>query len=127
MQEARRIIKKYSENFKLQVIKEYEEGSYSLGEISRKYGITGNRTLYCWLKKYGKNHMVSKVVRIETQTETGLIEELLKKLKESEQKNTELSKVIAETIIEKKVMGIYIKKLEEAMEQEVKKKADKKR
>jgi len=58
---------RYSEAFKMMVISELESGKLSsIAAARRKYGIGGAGTIKLWLKKYGKNHLISKVVRVET-------------------------------------------------------------
>ncbi len=60
---------KYSNRFKLGIIKEIEENGLSISECQLKYGIRGSQTIQNWLNKYGKNHLLNKVVRIETMDE----------------------------------------------------------
>lgn len=49
----------YTETFKLQVVKEYEEGGISILALQRKYHIGGNTTVQKWVKKYGKQGLGS--------------------------------------------------------------------
>ncbi len=59
---------RYSEAFKRHVVKEIEEGKFnSLQEAREKYGIKGHSTITFWLKKYGKEHLLLKTVRVEMQ------------------------------------------------------------
>ena len=68
---------RYSEAFKLQVVKELESGSLrSVSEARERYGITGAPTIARWLRKYGKNHLLAKVVRVETSEERDLLKAL---------------------------------------------------
>ncbi len=54
---------RYSLSFKHQVINELESGRFrSINEARQHYGISGGKTISCWLCKYGKNHLCSKVV-----------------------------------------------------------------
>ena len=60
-------IVKYSEAFKMQVISELESGKWrSKLEARVGYGIKGGSTINSWLKKYGKNHLLNKVVIVQT-------------------------------------------------------------
>ena len=60
---------RYSEAFKIEVIKELESGKFSsISEASRHYEIPGGNTLKDWLKKYGRNHLLPKVIRVEKST-----------------------------------------------------------
>ena len=46
---------RYSEAFKLHIIKEIESGHLSMSSAKRKYDIPGAVTIPGWLKRYGKN------------------------------------------------------------------------
>ena len=57
---------RYSEAFKMQLIQELESGKLdSIEHARRSYGITGTTTIQKWLKKYGRNDLRAKVVRVE--------------------------------------------------------------
>lgn len=76
---------KYSEAFKLQVISELESGKLgSQGEAREKYGIGGAATVASWLRKYGKRHLMSKVVRVEKPGERDQIKALQGRIRELE-------------------------------------------
>jgi transposase-like protein len=46
--------KKFSEAFKKQVVKEFEQGLLNKDQLQRKYGLGGNSTVLKWCRKYGK-------------------------------------------------------------------------
>ncbi len=72
-----RVTKRYSQAFKLQVVTEMESGRFRNMEAANKYyGITGIGTIKRWLNEYGKNHLIPKLVRIETVNEKDQIKEL---------------------------------------------------
>ena len=72
-----RELRRYSEAFKVQVVREYEAGEFEgLADAHRKYGIRGNGTVAAWLKKYGKEHLMRKVVRVEAVGEMDQIRKL---------------------------------------------------
>jgi len=50
---VRRSQKDYSLSFKLQVVKEVENGELSATGAKRKYGIQGSFTVVNWIRKYG--------------------------------------------------------------------------
>ncbi|MGC9260718.1 MAG: transposase [Phycisphaerae bacterium] len=61
-----RVIKRYSECFKRQVVDELESGRFdSINQARLHHGITGTTTVQKWIKNYGKNHLQAKVVRVE--------------------------------------------------------------
>lgn len=66
---------RYSEAFKMQVVRELEGGGINFTQMMRKYGIRGNCTLRKWLGKYG-NGSIGKVIRVETPKEINEVEQL---------------------------------------------------
>lgn len=68
---------RYSEAFKMQVVRELEENDLPFAHIQRKYGIKGGETVQKWTRKYG-NGSRGKVIRVQKPEE---IDEV-KKLKE---------------------------------------------
>ena len=79
-----RISIRYSEPFKLHVISEIESGSLTVEGARRLYGIKGGETVQNWLKRYGRNHLLGKVVRVERPDERDQVKELEKKVRELE-------------------------------------------
>jgi transposase-like protein len=76
---------RYSICFKEQVIQEVSQGS-SIREVCRRYGIKGGSTVQHWIKKFGREELLSKVIRIEMKGE----QDRLKKM-ESELKATKIA------------------------------------
>jgi transposase-like protein len=68
---------RYSEAFKMQVVRELEEEDVPFATLNRKYGIKGCDTIQTWARKYG-NGSRGKVIRVQKPEE---IDEV-KKLKE---------------------------------------------
>lgn len=46
--------KTFSEVFKKQVVREFEQGLLNKDQLQRKYGLGGNSTVLKWCRKYGK-------------------------------------------------------------------------
>ena len=112
---------RYSEAFKLQVIEQIEEGSYTHTQAARIYGCSQS-TIHGWLKKYGKNHLLNKVVRIQTMDETDRIKQL-------ESQITELKENLADAYVDQKLSESYLKLACQQLgidEQEFKKKVNSK-
>jgi transposase-like protein len=81
-----KVVKRYSEAFKLQVVREFENGAFSSeAEARRKYGITGTWTVRNWLVRYGKGHLMKKVIRVETPGEKDRLKELEREVKRLKQ------------------------------------------
>ena len=97
-----KVIIRYSISFKQKVVREIEEEGLAILAASRRYGIKGGSTISTWIKQFGKNHLLSKIVRIEMKGEQDRNKELEKenkKLKEA-LADAYLAKECAEKIIE---------------------------
>jgi hypothetical protein len=46
--------RKFSESFKKQVVKEFEQGYLNKDQLQIKYGLRGNSAVLNWCRKYGK-------------------------------------------------------------------------
>lgn len=44
--------KRYSEEFKIEAVKQITEGGYAVADVAKRLGTTSH-SLYAWLKKYG--------------------------------------------------------------------------
>ena len=78
-------IMRYSEAFKLHVVNELSMGRFETpSEASEFYGITGNQTVRTWVRKYGKDHLLKRVVRIQMPQEKDQIKTLKKRIRELE-------------------------------------------
>ena len=67
----------------MQVLREIEEGRFETrAEACRVYGIRGCGTIERWAQKYGKDHLVGKVVRVETVKERSELKGLRKRVKD---------------------------------------------
>jgi transposase len=93
---------RYSEAFKIQVVNEIERCELTLAEARRKYGIPGNNTIQPWLRKFGKEELLTKVVRVESRNERDRIKELEKQKQdlESALAQAHLKVIALETLIE---------------------------
>ena len=119
MTKERKVIVRYSDCFKRSVIEEIEKNGLSIEECRRKYAIGGATTIQKWLKMYGKNHLLNKIVRVETIDEIRELQALKKELKA-------LKEAFAETTLENKVYKTYFQILgqETGMGDEIKKKLE---
>ena len=84
MRATKRIFKpaiRYSEAFKVEVVRELETGLAPVDEVRRKYGI-GVGTIQSWIAKYG-NGTRGRIIRVETPKaidETKRLKERVRKL-----------------------------------------------
>ena len=93
---------RYSEAFKLKVIGELESGRLRNVEgARRKYGIGGAMTVQKWLRKYGKNHLLARVVRVETPQEVDRIKVL-------EARVRDLERAVADSKVQETLSRAYL-------------------
>ena len=112
---------RYSNSFKQQVIGDLESGRFGTIAAAREhYGIRGCGTVQLWLRKYGRNHLCPKIVRVQMPDEKDQIRELKKQIKQLQQM---LGRKEAEKAISEAFLEIACEKLGEDME-EFKKKAN---
>jgi transposase-like protein len=71
---------RYSISFKQKVVGEVEKGA-SFTDVRRRYGIHGGNTIQQWIKEFGKNHLLNKIVRIEMKGEKDRVKELEEEVK----------------------------------------------
>ena len=76
---------RYSEAFKRKVVEGLEKGELrNQAEARELYGIGGKCTIHRWLRKYGKNHLVAKVVKVESLKERDRVKQLKRRIRELE-------------------------------------------
>jgi len=104
---GRRVTYTYSIAFKQKVVNEIETGKLSsVHEAQRLYDIRGNRTIYDWVRKLGKNELIGKVVRVEMKDEKD-------KIKALEQEKRQLEKALAQAHIKVVALESLIEVAEE--------------
>ena len=112
---------RYSMSFKQQVIEQLEAGRFSsINEAKEHFGIRGEYTIQKWLRKYGRNHLCPKVVRVEKPDEKNRIRELKKQIRQLKEA---LGQTQAEKVLGQAFLEIACEKLGEDVD-EFKKKAD---
>jgi transposase-like protein len=94
---------RYSEAFKVQVLREVEDGCFaSRAAAARAYGIRGGGTLASWVRRYGKQHLLGKVVRVEKPEERDEARELRKRVRE-------LEKALADAHLDHRLDTAYLR------------------
>lgn len=109
-----RFIHRYSSSFKQKVISEIESGKLTIAEARKIYDIPGPITIQRWIKKYGKNHLLNKVVRIEMKDEKD-------KFKELERQKRELESALAQAHLKNLCFEALVECVEERYHIDVKK------
>lgn len=109
-----RTILRYSLAFQQKVVREIESGQLSIEDARRLYDIRGHATIQKWIRKFGKNHLLSKVVRIEMKNEKDRVKELEKRIRqlESALADEHIKNVVLESLVEiaRDKYGIDLKK-----------------
>ena len=76
---------RYSEAFKKQVVDEIASGKFpSINRARRAYGIKGSGTVEKWVRKYNREDLLPKRVRIETMKEADELRAAKKRIRELE-------------------------------------------
>jgi transposase-like protein len=115
MTKVQKTTKRYSDCFKLQVVEEIEKNGLTMEDCRRKYGITGGDTIHKWLRKYGKHHLLNKIVRVETREE-------IDELKRLRAENKALKEAYAELALHHKCSEKVIEVADELFNMDLKKK-----
>lgn len=106
-------IRRYSEAFKKQVVREYEAGA-SASSLSQKYGIKGRSTVNTWVKKYGREGSRYQLMVIQKPEERERIKALEKRVQE-------LESALAQVMLDKLMLESLVEVIEEAEGIELKK------
>jgi transposase len=109
----KRIMKRYGEAFKRQVVSEYEDG-YSVQDLRRKYGITGNGTIERWVRQYANAGLRHELITIQRAVERERERELEKRVRE-------LEAAVSQLTLEKIVLESSLAEAEKLLGQDVKK------
>jgi transposase-like protein len=74
---------RYSEAFKMAIVREVEEGDLPFEHVRRKYGIKGAWTVQAWVRKYGDGTR-GKIVRVERPEEISELKRLRQRVRQLE-------------------------------------------
>jgi transposase len=93
---------RYSEAFKLQVVRDLERGRYSGPTAAGiAYGVRGNGTVANWVRRFGKDHILGKLVRVMKADEESEVKGLRKRVRE-------LERALADAHIDLKLEAAYV-------------------
>lgn len=106
-------IKRYSQAFKQQVVREYE-ASASIYSLQQRYGIGAHNTVKRWVKQYGRSGLRAEVVHIQT------VEDQLE-FKAMKQRIAELESALAQSVLENRMLKTTIEVASAAMGVDLKK------
>ncbi len=98
-----KVVMRYSEAFKLQVVRELEQGRFeNVGAARRAYGVGGYSTVAAWVRRFGKDHLLGKVVRVMKADEKAEVQALRKRVRE-------LERALADAHLDLKLEAAYVK------------------
>jgi transposase len=80
---GRRVEIRYSEAFKMEVVRELEADGLAFDAMAMKYGIKGAMTVSRWVRKYG-NGTRGKVIRVEKPGEINELKRLTERVRKLE-------------------------------------------
>lgn len=115
---AKEPIKRYSQAFKQQVVREYEAGA-SIYSLRQKYGIGSHNTVERWVKQYGRSGYRSEVVVIQTVADQ-------MEVKAMKQRIADLETALAESTLENRMLKTTLDVASQALEIDLKKSFGKK-
>lgn len=76
---------RYSEAFKLQVVRDFEQGKFENATAAgHAYGVNGRGTVAGWVQQYGKDHLLGKMVWVMKADEETEVKALRKRVRELE-------------------------------------------
>lgn len=101
-------IVRYSESFKIEAVRDYEESGLTRAEIRKKYGILGSQTFSNWIVKYGKQESQNRILRVEKPNEQN-------RLKSLEKENDKLKKALADAHIRQITTDNFLEAVSELM------------
>jgi transposase len=98
----RKEVMRYSEAFKLQVVRELERGRYkSPWEAGLAYGVKNHHTVARWVRQFGKDHLLGKLVRVMKADEEAEVKALRRRVRE-------LERALADAHIDLKLEAAYV-------------------
>jgi transposase-like protein len=107
-------VRRYSLSFKHHVIRELEETGVSKEQLRRKYGIPGASTIQVWLRKFGKQHLLNQVIRIETMEERDRIRQMEKEIQK-------LKLALADSLLAQRSLEVVIEEANKEYKTDLKK------
>ncbi|MCL4104353.1 UNVERIFIED_CONTAM: hypothetical protein GTU68_047315 [Idotea baltica] len=73
--------KRYTEEFKIEAVKQVTERGYSVAEVAERLGVTTTHSLYAWMKRYGEPNP-SQANKVDDQAEIAKLKAELRRVTE---------------------------------------------
>ena len=101
MYKNERVIRRYSEGFKLKILSELSTGKYSKRELSRIYGLQSS-TINEWIKKYDRKDLMNTRIMVENEDEISRVKALQKEIEQLKKLllKKDLDQLVSESYLE---------------------------
>ena len=103
---------RYSRSFKLQLVREVEEGKMTATAVQRKYNIKGSGTVITWVRRFGSGKY-GKVIRVEKGDEVNEAARLRKQLRQVKEA---LADAHVELAVEKAFLKVACEEMNQTLE-----------
>jgi len=103
---------RYSKSFKMQLVREVEEGKGCAGGVGRKYDIKGSNTVMRWLRQFGSGKY-GKVIRVEKGDEVNEAARLRRQLRQVKEA---LADAHMELAVEKAFLEVACEEMNQTLE-----------
>jgi transposase-like protein len=113
-----KVIRRYSEPFKLKILDEITTGKLNKNQLGKLYGIAPT-TINEWIRKYERNDLMNTRVKVETKDEIARIKELQKEIEQLKKRHL---KKDLDAMVEESYLEVAAEKLGYKTVQELKKK-----
>ena len=102
-----KVIRRYSESFKLKILDELTTGKLNKNQLGKLYGINPT-TINEWIRKYERKDLMNTRIKVETKDEITRIKELQKEI---EQLKKLLLKKDLDAMVEESYLEVAAEKL----------------
>jgi len=109
-----KIIRRYSESFKLKLLSELSNGNYTKNKLAKIYGINPS-TINEWIKKYDRKDLMNARVMIETKDEISRLKALRKEVAQLKDLliKKDLDKLVTDSYLEVAAENLGYKNVQE--------------
>ena len=109
-----KVIRRYSESFKLKILSELSTGNYNKRDLGRIYGLQ-NSTINEWIKKYDRKDLMNTRVIVETKDEISRLKALQKEVEQLKDLliKKDMDKLVLDSYLEAAAENLGYKNAEE--------------
>ena len=109
-----KILRRYSESFKLKILTELSQGNYTKNKLGKIYGINPT-TINQWIKKYDRKDLMNTRVMVESKDEISRLKALQKEVEllKSLLIKKDLDKLVTDNYLEVAAENLGYKNVEE--------------